>query len=83
MRAMMAQAAAEVEDEPTISFISRRLDMDEAIALHSWMTTLPVLVWSPEDSDRALQDLLMWRSIEVILPAYMTKELIYAKLTWG
>ena len=82
-REMMAQAAANVEDDEPIEVRTRTLDEDEVLDLFKWLVLLPGASWSPEDAQKGLNDLLESRQALITIPVEHKGLAIYAKLTWG
>lgn len=82
---MMAQAEAETAtwQEDYIEVKTRILDEEEIRSLHAWMIALPETVWSREDADLALVNLLDSHQGIVILPVKLKSQAAYCKLTWG
>lgn len=80
---MMADAENSVEPEESIEVKTRLLELDECHALHTWLTALPGILWTPEDAQRALDHFLESRRALVTLPARMTREILYCKVKWG
>ena len=85
IKEMMADAESIVDDEPPecIQVLTRHLTDEEIHEVWEFMISLPDAVWSEQDREKALVDLLETRRAHLIMKPDQRTQAVYCKVKWG
>jgi hypothetical protein len=75
--------ASEVDEAMVEIYTRPNLEEDECCQLVDWLHDLPNRVWSDENKEQTLLNLLESRQALVVLHQSMESEIVYFKLKWG